>query len=308
MRILITGGTGFIGSALSRNLRSAGHNVIITTRRLTASKEMLSWNPPELVPRDIISNIDAVINLAGESIASGRWTKKRKKLIMSSRINTTRALVQSMQDANPKPKVFISASATGYYGPHGDEPVTENTPPGSDFLAEVCKAWEAEALKAEGLGVRVVTVRIGAVLEADGGALPQMIIPFKLFAGGPIGSGKQWFSWIHRDDTAGIIKHALEDDSITGPVNAVAPNPVTNKEFSKALGKALHRPSCLAVPGFVIKLSLGELGDMLLTGQRVLPEKALKSGYKFKYPEVDEALRAIFNPPTLISSRNPCSQ
>ena len=199
MRILITGGTGFIGAALSRDLRSAGHNVIITTRRGTASKEMLSWNPPALIPRDIISNIDAVINLAGESIASGRWTKKRKKLIMSSRINTTRALVQSMQDANPKPKVFISASATGYYGPHGDEPVTENTPPGSDFLAEVCKAWEAEALKAGESGVRVVTVRTGAALEADGGTLPQMIIPFKLFAGGPIGSGKQWFSWIHRE-------------------------------------------------------------------------------------------------------------
>ncbi|HDH12357.1 MAG TPA: TIGR01777 family protein [Nitrospirae bacterium] len=294
MRILITGGTGFIGSALNRDLRSAGHNVIISTRRRTASKGMLSWNPPELIPGDIISNIDAVINLAGESIASGRWTKTRKALIMSSRINTTRALVQSIQDANPKPKVFISASAIGYYGPHEDESVTEAAPPGSDFLAEVCKAWEAEALKAEGLGVRVVTVRIGAVLEADGGALPQMIIPFKLFLGGPIGSGKQWFSWIHRDDMAGIIKHALEDDSITGPLNAVAPNPVTNKEFSKALGKALHRPSCLAVPGFVVKLALGELGDMLLTGQRVLPEKALKSGYKFKYPEVDEALRAIF--------------
>ncbi len=295
MNILITGGRGFIGSALSRELRSAGHKVIVTTRQRTDAKEMLSWNPPEPISHDIISDIDAVINLAGEPIASERWTKRRKKLIMSSRINATSALVQSMQNADPKPKVFISASAIGYYGPHGDEYIREDSPSSSGFLAEVCRAWETEALKAEDLGIRVVTLRIGAVLEADGGALPRMTIPFRLFAGGPAGNGKQWFSWIHKADLTGIIKHALGNNIISGPVNATAPHPVTNKEFSAALGKALDRPSFLAVPGIVIKLALGDLGDIILTGQRVLPEKALKTGYNFQYKEVNEALRAIFS-------------
>ena len=295
MNILITGGTGFIGKALSQELKNSGCNVLITTRRRTDSKEKLTWNPPFLIPTDKISNIDAVINLAGESIASGRWTKIRKERIMSSRINITRALVQSMKNINPKPKVLISASAIGYYGPRGDEYVTEDAQPGADFLADVCKAWEAEALKAEEMGVRVVLVRIGAVLESDGGALPKIIMPFKFFFGGPIGNGKQWFSWIHRDDITGIIKYALENDSITGPLNLTAPQPVTNREFSSALGRVLGRPSWLSVPGFMVRLTLGELGDILLTGQRVLPEKALKEGYKFKYPDIDGALRAILD-------------
>lgn len=295
MKVLITGGTGFIGGALSRELKNSGHNVIVTTRRRTDSKEKLTWNLPTLIPSDTMSNIDAVVNLAGEPIAAGRWTKKRKQLIMSSRTNITRALVQSMQNANPKPKVLISASAIGFYGPCRDEFVTEDTPPGTDFLADVCKAWEAEALKAEELGVRVVLVRIGGVLESDGGALPKMIMPFKFFLGGPIGSGKQWFSWIHRDDITGIIKYALENELISGPINLTAPEPVTNKEFSSAIGRAISRPSWLPVPGFIVKITFGELGDILLTGQRVLPEKALKAGYKFKYPDVDGALRTIFS-------------
>ncbi|MBI5098995.1 MAG: TIGR01777 family protein [Nitrospirae bacterium] len=294
MNILITGGTGFIGAPLSRELIKSGHTVFITTRRLSGSKEKLTWNPPDLIPPDGISNFDAVINLAGEPIAPGRWTNKRKKLIMSSRINTTDALVQSMRISNPKPKVLISASAIGYYGAHGDEFVTEDTPPSSDFLAEVCKAWEKEALKAEELGVRVVLMRTGGVLESDGGALPQMMIPFRFFLGGPIGNGKQWFSWIHRDDVVGIIKYALENETVSGPVNATAPAPVTNMDFSAALGKALNRPSWLSVPGFIVKLTLGELGSVLMTGQRVLPEKALNAGYQFKYTEVKDALKAIF--------------
>jgi uncharacterized protein (TIGR01777 family) len=294
MRILITGGSGFIGRALSRELKISGHEVIIATRRRYDSKDRFTWDSRELIPQDIMSKFDAVVNLAGEPVAPGRWTKDRKRRILESRVNATRALAESIRNANPKPRVLISASAVGYYGPHGDEYVTEETPPAPDFLAGVCRAWEAEALKAEELGVRVVLVRIGGVLGAEGGALAQMVIPFKLFLGGPIGSGKQWFSWIHRDDMAGIIKYALENESVSGPVNATAPVPVTNREFSKALGKALHRPSFFAAPGFVVKLSLGELGGMLLTGQRVLPEKALNAGYKFKYPEVGEALRAIF--------------
>jgi uncharacterized protein (TIGR01777 family) len=294
MNILITGGTGFIGTPLTKELINNGHSVSVTTRKQSDSKEKLTWNPPSLIPQDIISKFDGIINLAGEPIAPARWTEERKKRILSSRIDTTRALVESIKAADTKPKVLISASAIGYYGPHGDEEVSENTPPASDFLADVCVKWEAEALKAYESGVRVVTVRIGGVLEADGGALPQMIIPFKFFAGGPIGSGKQWFSWIHRDDVVGIMRYALENEAVSGPVNAAAPNPVTNKEFSTALGKALNRPSCLAVPGFMVELTLGELGAVLLTGQKVLPEKALETGYKFKYTDVDAALAAIF--------------
>lgn len=294
MKVLITGGAGFIGSALSRELLSSGHSVTITTRSQSNSKQTLTWQPPELIPSDTMSNFDAVVNLAGEPIASGRWTNVRKERIMSSRIYTTRALVQSMQNAHQRPTVLISVSAIGYYGAHGDEEVTEDTPPATDFLAEVCKAWEAEALKARGLGVRVVLIRIGAVLESDGGALPPMTIPFKFFLGGPIGSGRQWFSWIHRDDMVGIITYALENDFVSGSLNATAPQPVTNREFSSALGKALNRPSWLSVPGIIVKLSLGELGSILLTGQRVLPKKTLKAGYKFRFNEVNEALSAIF--------------
>jgi uncharacterized protein (TIGR01777 family) len=294
MNILITGGTGFIGRSLAKELRNSGHNVIITTRHKSDSEEMFTWQPPSLVPSETLSHFEAVINLAGESIAPARWTASRKERIMSSRINTTRALVESIRNTDNKPKVLISASAIGYYGPHKDEIVTEDSPPAADFLAKVCVVWEQEALKAKELGVRVVLIRIGGVLEIDGGALPQMVIPFRFFVGGPIGNGKQWFSWIHRDDVTGIIRYALENDSISGPLNATAPHPVTNREFSTALGKILHRPSCLAVPGFMVRLTLGELGGVLLTGQRVLPERALKAGYTFRYPELKGALQAIF--------------
>jgi hypothetical protein len=293
MNILITGGTGFIGSALSRGLRDGGHSVVVTTRRQTDSSEMLTWNPPALIPPDIISNIDAVVNLAGESISSGRWTRARKERLMSSRIDTTDALVKSMEKAGSGPKVLISASAIGYYGAHGAEYVTENTPPAQDFLAGLCRAWETEALKAEESGVRVVLLRTGVVLGSGGGALSQMVVPFKLFMGGHIGSGEQWLSWIHVDDEVGIIRHALENGSVSGPLNLTAPDPVTNKEFSSALGKTLGRSSWLPVPGFVLKIALGELGQIALTGQRVIPEKALETGYKFKYPEVNGALKDI---------------
>ena len=293
MKILITGGTGFIGTPLGLELRNSKHTVVVTTRRQSDSKEKLTWNPPGLISSDVISKFDAVINLAGEPIAPGRWTKERKELILTSRISTTRALVDSIKNAKKKPKALISASAIGYYGAHGDEHLTEDTAPANDFLADVCKQWEAEAFRAKEFGVRVVVVRIGGVLESDGGALPQMMVPFKYFLGGPFGSGRQWFSWIHRDDVVGIIKYALDNDNFSGPVNATAPNPLTNTEFSAALGKALKRPSWLAVPGFILRLTLGELGNVLLTGQRVFPEKALKAGYHFKYMEVKDALKAI---------------
>lgn len=298
MNILITGGTGFIGSALSRELSNSGHKVIITSRRKTPPKleniEIVRWDIQTPLSSEIMSSIDAVINLAGESLISGRWTKKRKERIMSSRVNTTRLLVESIKNANPKPKVLISASAVGYYGPHGDEYVTEDALPASDFLAGVCKAWEKEALRAQESGVRVVITRFGIVLESDGGALSKMAIPFKFFLGGHLGSGQQWFSWVHREDIIGFMKYALENESVSGHFNLTSPQPVTNKELCSALGKALNRPSWFHVPAFMIKLTLGEVGKVLLTGQRVLPEKALKAGYKFKYPEINEALRVIF--------------
>ena len=293
MHILVTGGKGFVGRALSRELGRAGHTVVVTTRHPASAANELTWNPPEPIPPETISAFDAVVNLAGEPVAPARWSRERKKRILSSRIDTTHALVQSMRQAEPRPGVFVSASAVGYYGPRGDEYVTEETPAGAGFLADVCVKWEAGAFSAREFGIRVVTVRIGAVLGADGGALPRMILPFKLFLGGPIGSGRQWFSWIHIDDVAGIIRFALENESLSGPVNATAPEPVTNRDFSSALGRVLHRPSCLPVPGRMIRLIFGEMGEMLLSGQRVLPGKAVKAGYRFKYADLHEALKAI---------------
>jgi uncharacterized protein (TIGR01777 family) len=294
MKILITGGSGFVGTPLAEELRKAGHEVIVTTRQKSEAKDILTWSPPDLIPPDLISEIDAIINLAGEPIAPRRWTEERKKLILSSRLDTTRALVQSIEKSDNRPKVMISASAVGYYGPRDEEPVMEDTSPSLGYLASVCLQWEAEAQRAEDLGVRVVRVRIGGVLGKGGGLLDQMECPFKAFAGGPLGSGKQWFSWIHLDDMVGIIKYALENDSVSGPVNATAPNPVTNREFSKALGRALNRPAIVSVPSFAVKLALGELASVILTGQRVIPEKILEAGYKFKYENIDEALEAIF--------------
>jgi len=298
MNILVTGGTGFIGSALTEELLREGHNVVITTRRRESvwfeDRGVLRWSPPALIPPDIISNIDAIINLAGEPIAGGRWTAEKKQRIKSSRIDTTRAVVQSIRNVKNSPRTLISASAVGYYGPHGDEEITEETPAGSGFLADVCKAWEAEARKAEAEGVRVVITRIGLVLGPGGGVLSRMERPFKFFMGGHIGKGRQWFSWIHRADLIGIIRYILEHEEIRGPVNATAPHPVTNAEFSKAIGRVLNRPSWLHAPSFAIRLALGEFGEMLLTGQKVIPERIMKAGYKFRYPDVEDALRSIY--------------
>jgi len=294
MKVLITGGTGFIGSALTRELRDSGHDVTITTRKKSDSKDRLTWNPPDLIPSEIITEFDAVINLAGESIFSGRWTDDKKNRIKYSRTSTTHALVESFKQSGQRPKVLINASAAGYYGPHEDEIISEETPSGNDFLSSVAKEWEAEAYNAEKLDIRVVTTRFGVVLESDGGALAQMKIAFKSFLGGHLGGGEQWFPWIHRDDLIGIIRFILQNKEVSGPVNVVAPQQITNREFSSALGKSLNRPSLLPVPGFMLKLVLGEFGEVLLTGQRVSSEKIIKAGYKFRYPEIDKALTAIF--------------
>jgi uncharacterized protein (TIGR01777 family) len=293
MKVLVIGGSGFIGSALSRELSGAGHEVVVSTRKKTTSIKKLTWNIPELIATDVISKFDAVVNLAGEKVFSERWTSERKEKIRSSRVDTTKALVESMRASTNRPKVLINTSAIGYYGPHGDEDMNEGALPGSDFLSGVCKEWEVAALRASELGIRVVITRFGLVLGEGGGALSKMLGPFKSFVGGYIGSGKQWMSWVHINDITGFIRYALENESVAGPFNVTAPGPVRNKEFSSSLGKVLGRPAFFPVPALALKLALGEFGDVLLTGQRVISEKAVKAGYQFKYTDVNEALKAI---------------
>lgn len=298
MTVLVTGATGFIGRALVKALRARGDEVRALVRNPAAARAQLGtdafpWDDGKPVPADAIEGVDAVVHLAGEGIADKRWTAARKKRLRDSRIDGTRHVVEAIAAASPRPKVLVSGSAIGFYGdvPEGD--VTEGVSAGKDFLAEVCQAWEAEARKAESLGVRVVLLRTGIVLGAGGGALAKMLLPFKLGAGGPMGSGRQWMSWIHLDDEVGLVLHALDTAGVSGPVNATAPAPARNRDFARALGRALHRPAFAPAPGFALKLLLGEMaGVVLLTGQRVLPAKAEASGYAFRHPTLEGALKA----------------
>lgn len=292
MNVVIAGGTGFLGQALVRNLRAAEHRVHVLSRRPRATNE-IAWTPDGSAGSwaAALDDADAVVNLAGESIASGRWTEARKARIRDSRVNATRSLVAAMARTRHAPSVFLSASAVGYYGPHGDEPVTEQTPPGDDFLARVCRDWEAEAQRA---ATRVVLLRTGIVLERDGGALPQIALPFRLFAGGPVGSGQQFYPWIHRDDWVALAGWALRTP-VSGPLNLTAPNPVTNRELARTLGRVLRRPAFVPAPAFALRLALGEMADaLLLSGQRALPAVAQGQGFHFQYPTLERALRAIY--------------
>ncbi len=305
MHIVVSGGTGFIGKPLLQSLSDNNYHTILLTRHPHSSKPHLlknimleKWDAEKDGPwAQSIDGAQAVINLTGEPIAAKRWTAHQKRILLTSRIHSTKAIVQAIAKAKNKPSVLINASAVGFYGnvPEGD--VTESNHAGDGFLAEVCAAWEKEALKASEYGVRVVLLRIGIVMEMGGGALEKMLPPFKMFAGGPLGSGKQWFPWIHRDDIIGAILFALKNPSISGPINLTAPTPVRMNEFCSALGHALGRPSWAPVPGFALKLLLGEMSEMLLNGQKVLPEKLLKAGYKFKHPELGESLRSILKTP-----------
>ncbi len=304
MRILITGGTGFIGSLLIPRLTKEGHHVVVLTRtpgsiRLASPVvEAEHWDGVHPGPwTNRIERADAVINLAGENIADKRWTKVRKKKLIDSRIQSTRAIIEAIRRAPKKPSVLINASAVGYYGSVEKEDVVENYSRGNDFLSELCWAWEQEAWNAERLGVRVVKLRFGVILDRRAGALKKLTMPFRLFAGGWLGSGRQWFPWVHSDDVVGIIAFALEHPSVSGPVNVAAPEHVTNKEFSQALGRVMRRPCWAPVPGFVLRLALGEVAGMILTGQRVIPEKILNAGYEFKYPELTRSLEAILTYP-----------
>jgi uncharacterized protein (TIGR01777 family) len=295
MQVVVTGGTGFIGHALCERLAGSGHSVTVLTRSATPSSSgssirFVSFQDPNWLAS--LQAADAVVNLAGEPIAASRWTGAQKQRIRDSRIGTTSKLVAGLKQSAHRPAVLISASATGWYGPRGDEIVSEQDQPGAGFLADTCKAWEAEAAQAESLGIRVVLVRIGIVLAAGGGALAKMIPPFKAYLGGPLGSGRQWMSWIQRDDLVGLIEWSLSQPHLRGPVNATAPEPVTMREFCSQLGQALGRPSWAPVPAFALRLLLGEMAEMLLTGQRVVPRKLMDGGFPFRFPQIDAALRA----------------
>lgn len=305
MNILIAGGSGFIGRALCKALIQTNHGVTVLSRSPDAHRgdlppdvTLLAWDGRSREGwTQELAGFDAVINLAGENIAEARWTKNRKEELRNSRILTTRLLVQAMAVLSKRPTILINASAIGYYGPRNSTPVTEETPPGSDFLAGLCVAWEHEAIQAEPLGLRVVRFRIGLVLGEDGGALPRMMLPFRFFLGGPISPGSQWVSWIHRQDLIGLIRWALTNPKVSGPVNAVAPGAVTMREFCGTLGYALGRPSWLPVPEFALRAALGELATLLTTGQRVEPAVALREGHLFQYPRLEQALREILGKP-----------
>ena len=297
MRLVVSGATGFIGTALCARLVAQGHALTLLTRGSPATnsgtKRWLHWTPGTLRDWDAaLDGVDGVINLAGEPIAAKRWTHAQRRRIEKSRIDATHSLVQACAKARQKPRFLINASAVGYYGPRGDDIVTEATPPGGDFLALLCQAWEKEAQKAEELGMRVVRLRIGIVLGPGGGALAKMAQPFKFFVGGWLGSGKQWMSWIQLEDLIRLFLAAIENPVVHGAVNATAPNPVQNKEFSRTLGKVMSRPSWAPVPAFALKLALGEMAQMLLTGQRAVPAAAEKFGFEFRYANLQAALEA----------------
>ena len=308
MRIVIAGGTGFLGSPLAEVYAEDGHDVVVLTRRLPAGEARhdsgtgvpgitrVGWKPdgqggPWAATLD---GADAVINLAGEGIGDRRWTPQRKAQLRDSRIIPTRSLAAAIRASAVPPKVLVSASGVGYYGASGDEPKTEDSPAGDDFLAHVCEDWEGEALGAVSPATRVVVTRTGVVLERAGGALTQMMRPFQLFVGGPIGSGRQYISWIHRHDWIEMLRWIVQTPEVTGPINATSPEPVTNREFARTLGLALRRPGFVPAPAFVLKLALGEMASLALTGQRVLPARVQALGYHFRYPHLDQAFRGIF--------------
>ena len=294
MKVVIGGANGLIGSALARALRARGDEIVSLVRRPTAAGEV-RWDGRS-IPGDVVDGADAAVNLSGANIGARRWTDAFKKELVESRVESTHAFVEGIAGARRRPRVFVNASAVGVYGGRGEEEVTETSAPGADFLAGVCKASESEASRAETLGVRTVLLRTGVVLAREGGALKQMLPPFKAFVGGPIGSGKQWLPWIHLDDEVALILWAL-DGAVRGPVNAVAPTPVRMKEFARALGRALHRPALFSVPPLILRLGLGEMAEVLLEGQRAVPRKALDGGFRFRYSELEPALRDLVGAP-----------
>lgn len=292
--LLVTGGTGFIGQKLCPILVDKGYQLTVLTRNANKAATLL---PPQVKTIGDLSQIaelptiNGVINLAGEGILDKRWSDKRKKTLLDSRVALTEELVATLVDSDHKPSVFINGSAVGFYGNAGDEPCAETAPPGKDFAAMLCKQWETAANRIKAIGCRLAVVRTGIVLDRQGGALERMILPFKFGLGGKIGNGKQWFPWIHRDDFCRLIIFLLEDKRCSGAYNATAPTPVTNKEFTAALGKVLGKPTLLPVPGFALQIALGEASGLLLGGQNAPPKKALNDGFKFKYTTIERCLK-----------------
>jgi uncharacterized protein (TIGR01777 family) len=294
MIVAIAGGSGFLGSHLRALLERTGHKVLNLTRSPKSAGDV-GWQPDGTagdLPRHL-EGIDAVVNLAGENIAATFWSEGRKARLRESRLLATRTLTRAMAACERPPKVFVSASAVGYYGPHGDEVVTERTSPGTDFLARLCVEWEQEARAVNSSKTRLAVVRSGLVLAADGGALKKMILPFKLGLGATLGSGTQFMPWIHVDDWVALVVWLMSTDRALGAFNAAAPTPVTNRNFTRTLGRVLRRPAIFHAPAFVLKIGLGELADMLLTGQRVIPAAAEELGFRFTYRELEPALRSL---------------
>ena len=303
MRIVIAGGTGFLGAALADALVAEQHDLVVLTRGAAAPappnsrRRLVQWTPNgDIGPWGAeLDGAGVAVNLAGESIAGKRWSPEHKRRILESRVTATRSLVSAIRAASNPPVVFVSGSAVGYYGPRGDEVVAEQAPAGNDFLASVCVQWEAEAARAASPRTRVAVVRTGLVLERNGGALPQMLPPFWIGAGGPVGSGRQYWPWIHRQDWIDLVRWTIRTADLSGPINATAPVPVTNREFARTLGRVIRRPAVMPAPAFALRLMLGEMADaLLLSGQRVVPAKAERHGFTFRYARLEDALGAIF--------------
>jgi hypothetical protein len=294
MKVAISGPTGLIGTALRESLAADGVQVVALSRKPAVPPvETIQWDVESgRFDASGLEQVDAVVHLAGEPIAQ-RWNDRRKKAIRDSRVKSTALLVEGLKSLNRKPKVFISGSAVGFYGDREDEALEETSPPGSGFLAETCQAWERAAMDAMGLGIRTAVLRTGIVLSTRGGALKKMLPPFWLGVGGPVGSGRQWMSWIHIDDIVGAIRHILDKDDLMAAVNGTAPSPATNADFTRAFGRALSRPALLPAPALGLKIAFGEMATMLLEGQRVLPRKLLDTGYRFRFPELSAALSDV---------------
>lgn len=299
MRVIITGGTGLIGRALTQDLIEDGHEVIVLTRNPAKADLPVDAIAEQWDGRSTegwshwVDGANAIVNLAGAGLADSRWTTARKALIRNSRLDAGRAVVQAVQKAERKPEVVLQSSAVGYYGPRDNNVITEDAVPGVDFSAKVCVDWEASTASVESLGVRRVILRTGVVLSTKGGALPKMMLPFKFFIGGPIGSGKQWLSWIHLADEVAAIRFLIENKAAAGRFNLTAPQPVTNADFGQAIGKVMGRPAVMPTPAFALKLAFGEMSTVLLTGQRVVPERLQKLGFTFQFSEVEEALKDL---------------
>jgi uncharacterized protein len=302
MRVVITGGTGLIGRALAADLAASGREVIVLSRAperatdLPAGVRAVRWDGRTAQGwGELVGGAEAVVNLAGENLAAGRWTPERRARIRESRLHAGAAVVEAVRAADEKPRVLIQASAVGYYGPHGDEELTETAPPGNDFLARLCLEWEASTAAVEGFGVRRASIRTGIVLSAHGGALPRLLLPFRFFAGGRLGNGRQWYPWIHLADEVAAIRFLIETEAASGPINLTAPHPVTNAALSATIGRVLGRPALLPAPGFALRLALGAMATVVLDGQRVVPARLLTLGFRFRFSDLEAALRDLLH-------------